>query len=530
VDSRFKFSLLTMAGEAAPVERPRYAFFCHRVPDLERPGKVFTLTPEEIALLNPNTRTCPVFRTQRDAELTKAIYRRVPVLVREGDPNGNPWDIRFQLMFMMNTASHLFRTRDELELAGGALRGNRWTVPEDATVDGKEIAAGEWLPLCEAKMIHHFDHRWATYDVLERARGKKAAGDVDTRDVTLDEKRDPAFVAQPRYWVHAAEVDRAAASPAGWFLGWRKTTNSTNERTLIWSLVPRAAVGDKLQLAQADRSPVLCMLGCANSLVVDFVARNKIGGTDMTFMYTKQLAMLPPSVYDAPCPWRGAPPTPNPHRPTPNPLPLSSFLLPRVLELTYTAHDLEAFARDLGYEGPPFRWDEERRFRMRAELDAAFFRLYGIAREDAAYILDTFPIVRRKDIAAHGRYRTKEAILAVYDALAEAERTGAPYRSPLDPPPAGGWLPAERAEEAPPRRPEPVEAFELRPPPEPPAPRPAPDSAPSLGERVLVNGRPAILLATERAGGAETLTVLFDGEERPRKYVSPPARVEPFAG
>ena len=102
----------------------------------------------------------------------------------------------------------------------------------------------------------------------------------------------------------------------------------------------------------------------------------------------------------------------------------------------YTAWDLEAFGRDCGYAGPPFRWDEARRFLLRCELDAAFFHLYGITRAAAAYILDTFPIVKRKDLATHGDYRTQRTILEIYDALSEATRTGHPYQTRLDPPPA----------------------------------------------------------------------------------------------
>ena len=150
---------------------------------------------------------------------------------------------------------------------------------------------------------------------------------------------------------------------------------------------------------------------------------------------------------------------------------LLSFLFPRVLELTYTAWDLAAFGRDVithwqnqvaggqwpvppGETNPttlhpthhspftthqslfpPYRWDEERRFLMRCELDAAYFHLYGIARDDVAYIMDTFPIVKRKDEAAHGEYRTKRVILEIYDAMARAMETGEPYRTLLDPPP-----------------------------------------------------------------------------------------------
>ena len=93
-----------------------------------------------------------------------------------------------------------------------------------------------------------------------------------------------------------------------------------------------------------------------------------------------------------------------------------------VLRLTYTAHDMEPFARDLGYGGPPFIWDEEERRHLRARLDALYFHLYGLDRDDAGYVLDTFPIVRREDEAQFdGRYRTKELILAYMSALAAGD-------------------------------------------------------------------------------------------------------------
>ena len=88
-----------------------------------------------------------------------------------------------------------------------------------------------------------------------------------------------------------------------------------------------------------------------------------------------------------------------------------------VLRLTYTAHDMAPFARDLGYDGPPFIWNEEERRHLRARLDALYFHLYGISREDADYILSTFPIVRRQDEAAFNRYRTRDLIRAYMSAL-----------------------------------------------------------------------------------------------------------------
>jgi hypothetical protein len=141
-----------------------------------------------------------------------------------------------------------------------------------------------------------------------------------------------------------------------------------------------------------------------SAFVVDYVARQKVGGLHLNYFYVTQLPMLPPSNYDLPCPWAPG-------------QTLKDWILPRVLELVYTANDLEPFARDSGYSGPPFRWDEERRFRLRCELDAAFFHLYGIGREDMEYVMETFPIVKRHDEKQWGEYRTKRVVGELYDAL-----------------------------------------------------------------------------------------------------------------
>jgi hypothetical protein len=152
---------------------------------------------------------------------------------------------------------------------------------------------------------------------------------------------------------------------------------------------------------------------------LDYAARQKVGGTHVNYNVFKKPPSRP-SGYAAPT--LGARP------------PLVSWLLRS--ELTYTAWDLEPFAQDVGWDGPPFRWDPARRFLLRAELDAAFFHLYGISHDDTDYILDTFPIVRKNDEKAHGEYRTKRVILEVYDAMAESIRTDQPYQTRLDPPPA----------------------------------------------------------------------------------------------
>jgi len=402
IDSRMKFCLLTMAGSEAGTGVFDLAFFLHRIDDLHDDDRHFSLTPEEIGLINPNTKNCPIFRSKRDAEITKAVYRRVPVLVDEAKGEaGNPWGVSFQRMFDMSNDSHLFRTREEMEAAGFVLEGNRF-------VRGEEV----WLPLYEAKMFWHYDHRYGTFE------GVKDRGNTHIPTPTTEEHADPEYLVMPWYWVNS-EVVCERTVESGSLLGFRDVTNTTNERTSIFSVIPYSAVNHKAPLlfTSNGEKQLTSLIASLNSLSFDYVTRCKMGGTSLGYFILKQLPVLPPSTY-----------TPA----------LIDFIAPRVIELTYTAWDLEPFARDVlaevGVEtwnrwfpanpvGPdgtprPFVWDEERRFDLRCDLDALYFHLYEISREDVDYIMETFPIVKRKDEAAYGRYRTKEVILRKYDALA----------------------------------------------------------------------------------------------------------------
>ncbi|MCK9463059.1 MAG: hypothetical protein M0R80_25835, partial [Proteobacteria bacterium] len=214
---------------------------------------------------------------------------------------------------------------------------------------------------------------------------------------------------------------------------------STDQRTVIAAVIRRAGVGNKLPLFLSDKEPASLYANLC-SFVFDYCSRQKVGGTSMTYFILKQLPILSPTTFTEPCIWWSGET-------------IAAWLRPRVLELTYTAWDLQPFARDVGYDGPPFRWDEARRFLLRAELDAAFFHLYGIARDDVDYIMETFPIVKRKDEKAHGEYRTKRVILEIYDEMQRAADTGVPYQTRLTPPPADPAVahPARGVESAVPR-------------------------------------------------------------------------------
>lgn len=410
IDHRVRFIVLTVARERHPSARGADLSFGNRnVKALDDPEKHFTLTPADFATLNPNTRTCPTFRSRRDADLNLAIYRRTGILWREDDPNGNPWGLRFMAMLHMANDSGLFRTRAELEAAGWKLDGNHFVL-------GKQRA----LPLIEAKMVHHYDHRYGTYEGQTEAQGNQ--GKLPEFDDSAH--ADPNRLTLPNYWVLSSDVqDRLADRwSRGWLLGWRNICRSTDQRTVLISLFPAVGVAHSMHLLTASRPPreLAVLYATLVSFVVDYAARQKVGGTNLTHGYMRQFPVPSPDFFLRGAPW--------------DLMPVCDWILPRVIELTYTAWDLETFARDVGDEGTPYIWDAARRFVLRAELDAAFFHLYGISRADADYIMETFPVVKKNDEKAHGEYRTKRVVLERYDALAAAAASGKPYVSPLGPP------------------------------------------------------------------------------------------------
>ncbi|MER7696831.1 DNA methyltransferase [Streptomyces sp. NPDC096095] len=427
VDSRYRFCLLSLAGRGLREPVARFAFFLEDPAHLGDSERVFALSPREIALINPNTGTLPIFRTRRDADLTAAIYQRIPVLWNEAEKGGNPWGIFFKRMFDMTDDSDLFCTRVELEGQGWELRGNVFTR-------GRE----RMLPLYEAKMAHHFDHRWNNY---------YGTGNEDRRNLNLAEKREASTVAQPRYWISdegliptvrkskEAEIPGVAIRlkelgwEREWLFGWRDVSRATDERTAIPALLPRVAVGNTYPLMLPSASPNLtaALVATQSSLVFDFVSRQKVSGAHMALMTWKQL------------------PVPTPEMLAPH----TAFLAARVLELVCTAYDMTPLARDLGDTGAPFRWDETRRAQIRAELDAYFFLLYGISRDDTDYILESFQSasggLKNNEIAKYGHYRTKDLVLAEYDRMAAVGVSlttplvdGENYISTLAPPPGHG--------------------------------------------------------------------------------------------
>ena len=401
--TKTKFCLLTLSNKES--KEAEFCFLSTKTEDLRDKMQVFTLLAEDFSLFNPNSNTCPLFRTRIDAELTRRIFQTVPIMVNDLNMR-NPWGIKFIVPFHMANDSQLFMTSP----------------------------SNKSLPLYEAKMFWHFDHRWATY------RG------TETHLLNDDEKRNQEDFVTPRYWVNKDYMKEKikGRSTNRWLICMRNITDSRNERTAVFAFVPFVAVGSSASVVLVDMKIetklVTCLVANTSALVFDYAAKQKVAGTNFSQIYVKQLPTLPPTVYSQSD---------------------INYIAERVLELVYSATDLFPYAEDMGYHGEPFRWDVDRRTLLRADLDAYYARLYGLNRKQLRYILDpadltprelenildpweevadpldpvgyaqrvaasdfpgeTFRVLKEKEIKQYSEYRTRRLVLEAWDRLEGVE-------------------------------------------------------------------------------------------------------------
>jgi hypothetical protein len=475
VHNSFKFTLTTLARHQGS---SKFYFFLHNVQEGEDSRRCVELTRSDFALMNPNTLTSPVFRSQEDFKLAKKIYSRTGIFInektaKEEPDQGNPWHVKFDRMYDMSNDSALFATEPGMG------------------VDDKPM-----LPLYEAKMMNQMDHRWSYY-----------VAPKETEDASVEQKKDVNFSVCPRYWVPYTEtvlrattldtklmselrnvisgkskttakllklcqelsmsesdssmqtIYREACKNENfvefltsaaekfcpkYLMGWRNISNATNARTFIASVIPLCGVGHSTLLFYTNKNALLnaCLIANMASISLDYVTRLKLGGTNMTYGYVRQFPVLPPSAYTESA---------------------INYIVPRVFALTYTATDIVEWARALWNDAsvdlrklilaqhkdlptgtdietlaatdfdpatiPPIVFEDVHRAKLRAELDAYFARLYGLSRRDLEYILDpktvmgddypseTFRVLRDAELSTYGEYRTQRLTLEAWDKM-----------------------------------------------------------------------------------------------------------------
>jgi len=397
VHRSFKLSILIFGGIANKFKESEFVFFAHKINDIIKKENKISLASEDLKLLNPNTHTCPIFRTKKDAEITKSIYKRVPILIdKSGNEVRNPWQIRFQRMFDQTNDAEIFKTAEDLKTIRYKRKGPKWIK-----------AKKEFLPLYEAKMIQMYDHRAASIEVKDINWFRQG----QTKQTLLVQYNNPEFTIEPRWWADANVIYKALGEskpPA--LLAFKNVTSPTNQRTMIAAFIPSTGVINSAPLILfTDQIPARlqsCLLANLNSFALDYVVRQKIGNVNLNFFIIEQLPMFGPTFYSDRCPWN--------RRQT-----LEKWISDCVLKLSCTSNDMIPLAEAAGFEPSVWPWKPDERRRLMAELDAAYFIMYGIAREDVEYILSTFSGIQKEKEGFFEAASTYDLILKYYDLFKE---------------------------------------------------------------------------------------------------------------
>ena len=418
IDSRFKFCLITAGKAQAEPRTVSGGFYLTRIDHLLDPRRIYTLRTDDFARFNPNTKLCPIFRTAKDANLTAKIYRKAPILIND-ETKENIWGIRFMMMFNMASASSVFRTRKQLDELGGQLQRDSYIVENDV-----------YVPLYEGKMFWLYNNHYASFP--NEYEVEKRPSSINSTPYSI--LADSCSSIAPWYWVNKSLVDSRLIDgdkegnvrwkwEHSYYIAFRDVARAADARTCIASLMPSGiAAGDKAPLVFTSRSliPSACFAAMLSSLVFDYVARQKVGGSSMALFIMKQQPTLTPDQIPSAMQWQ---------------------IVKRVAELCYFNHDMDGWASELWEEmseeqrselpqlgaQQPWIYNPERRAILQAELDAIFAHLYGLNTEDLRYILDpedvcgkgcineTFRVLKDNEIRQYGEYRTKRLVLEAWN-------------------------------------------------------------------------------------------------------------------
>jgi hypothetical protein len=385
VHKQYKFCLLTLFGNEVPQDRFELAFYLTEIEHLNSEDKKYTLAPDDIQAVNPNTGNCPTFRERADADLTVDIYKQNSILKYE-DEDRDSWGVDLRRMFNSGDDSGLFERKWDLEDEGWNLQGN---IFEKSGEDHR------YLPIYESKMLHQHDHRFATYAGADEESIKKK----QPRELEDTEKDDETLHALPPYWVSEEEYTSKWEFDDEWHLVLRKVTNATNRRTVIASVIPAVATEDSVNhILHCNAEKATLLLACLNSYVLDYAARQKVGGENLNQYIAEQLPIPDPKSFD---------------QIQIDEQPVRDVIVNLTLRLMYTAEDIKPFAHALDSDIGPYSFtapNTRKREEVRFELEALLCHVYSMTSDGFDQLFSTFEQIKRQDEHKYGYYRTRDEI------------------------------------------------------------------------------------------------------------------------
>jgi hypothetical protein len=379
VTGNYRFSLLTIAGDEVPVDKFEFMFMLTEIEDLRDQSRKFELTREDIRTINPNTKTCPTFRTRKDAELTLDIYKNVGALKNTEEESAGSWDLNIKRMFNASDDSGKFKTKSDL-------------LEEELEQETNQFVSDDerYLPVYESKLVYQFDHRHATFEGVN--------GDVDNANPNQisDSKKDELdYLSLPRYWMTKSDYQDKDGSE--WHLVLRNIARATDARTIISSIIPGYPTVHSLNHMEGiSANEALLLVSSLNSYIVDYVAKQKISGMNISHYILRQMPIPAPEKFDEI--YIGSTPVKN-------------LITDRASELVYTSTDLDDFGSKIGEE-TPFNFTELNKSRRatRIDLEALLCIVYGLNQSQIKHIYDSFDQVKSSEYEKYGEYRLKNEV------------------------------------------------------------------------------------------------------------------------
>lgn len=385
VANKLKFCLITICGKKEVINDTKFIYFAHSTEDINKIDKQILMNSDDFRLFNPNTRTSPIFRYKKDFEITRYMYQNVPVLDNNGE---NIWNIRIKQMFQSSSDLEFAKSEDWL-------KNNSYKRIKNYYTNGSNI----YLPMYQGRMIANYDHRSASVGVKYNTTFRDAV----TINTTEDQHKNPAFYTSPRYWIPENIISQELEHyKRNWMIGFRDITDSTNERTSIFTILPKCATATTCPIILFDDLSIIYLFANLNSYVFDYVTRQKINGMHLTGGYLKQLPVIPKEKYSEKCVFD-------------NNQTIAEWILPKILQLCYTSWDLSFFASDYNYFDKPFEWNVERRNELIAQINALYFHLYNISEENIEYIMNNFALMKKREVSQYGNYNSFNKIIYYYN-------------------------------------------------------------------------------------------------------------------
>ncbi len=380
IDNRTKFCSFIFSGRENQFKEAKMSFYNLEI-DLEKiRSRSILVSYDSLYKISPNTKNCLTVSSNEEYQLIYKIYKNSAII---SDDEKENLFITKQMFNVSDKADQFVTLNDEVKKS----------IKQNKIIDSEKE---KYFGLYESKHIHQFDHRFSTFE--SSSPSEIASG--NSSYVTDLQKSNFDYSITCRYYISKELTERFYNKHNYKFeaiIATRMISSPTNERTLIGAFAPKLAFSNSANLILGkDKKALVVLLANLNSFVCDFVCRRRMGGINLNLWNLNQLPII---IYNV-----------IPER-------LKEHIIKNTVQLSNTSNDVSPFFLDFP-EIEKISWNKNLRHSLQCELDAIFFHLYHLDKNDVEIIMDSFPAVKKRDEEKHNSFHTKETILRLYDEFA----------------------------------------------------------------------------------------------------------------